>query len=319
MDTNKYPLVSVIIPAYNAAGFIAATLDSILSQTYPYIEILVVDDGSTDDTARIVSKYGAKVHYLYQPNSGGCSVPRNNGVRHCNGDLLCFFDADDLMLPDRIQQQVDCLYKIPEIGISVCDYQNFSHQGLREQSHFHSCSRLMSIIGNHIYSKVEGIIARRLLLIENFSIAGNILVKKSLFAQEAGFNETLTSCEDFHLIFRLARHSAIGIVNQVGFHRRFHEGNMSSNRLRMLNNYLSSRILLRETEFDATVREGLDRFIANCHSLRGRFYADNKQSNAALKDYWRSYSLAPCKGQASAALLGVVRTLAIATGLHRVK
>ncbi|MBK7543343.1 MAG: glycosyltransferase family 2 protein [Candidatus Competibacteraceae bacterium] len=79
MNSNPYPLVSVIIPAYNSQEFISQTIDSILAQTYSNIEIIVVDDGSADRTSQIVHGYRDRVRYYYQNNSGGCAVPRNVG------------------------------------------------------------------------------------------------------------------------------------------------------------------------------------------------------------------------------------------------
>jgi len=117
---NSYPLVSVIIPAYNAEQFIAETLDHIIAQTYENIEIIVVNDGSSDGTAKIVRGYEPHVQFYEQKNSGGCAVPRNHGIHKSSGSLLCFIDADDLMTPDRIARQVDFLDSHPEVGIP-CD------------------------------------------------------------------------------------------------------------------------------------------------------------------------------------------------------
>ena len=99
-------LVSIIIPAYNAADFIEETLASVIGQSYENIELIVVDDGSNDNTRAVVESFGNKVTYIYQSNSGGCSSPRNNGFRHSRGDFLRFFDADDLMLPNNIKEKV---------------------------------------------------------------------------------------------------------------------------------------------------------------------------------------------------------------------
>lgn len=107
------PLVSVIIPAYNAQDMIGETLDSILAQTYRNLEIIVVDDGSTDRTSQVVKGYGSRVLYHYQKNSGGCAVPRNAGIERSSGDFLCFIDADDLMAPDRVALQVAFMERYP--------------------------------------------------------------------------------------------------------------------------------------------------------------------------------------------------------------
>src|SRR5262245_29043481 len=101
LPLTSEPLVSVIIPMFNAQAFIRETLDSILAQTYKNLEIIVVDDGSTDCSSQVVHNYKVPVFYYYQSNSGGCAVPRNTGIAHSSGELLCFVDADDILVPDR--------------------------------------------------------------------------------------------------------------------------------------------------------------------------------------------------------------------------
>lgn len=107
------PLVSVIIPIYNGAAFLEATLNSVLQQTYRPIEIVVVDDGSTDKSAAIVRSY-PEVRYLYQPNSGNATA-RNRGVAASHGELIAFLDQDDLWMPDKLQTQVDYLLAHPHV------------------------------------------------------------------------------------------------------------------------------------------------------------------------------------------------------------
>jgi glycosyltransferase involved in cell wall biosynthesis len=105
MSPQDWPLVSVVIPAYNCADYIAPCLDSILAQDYPHLEILVVDDGSSDDTPARVQAYGAPVRYLRQANSGS-AVARNLGIESAQGELIAFCDSDDLWAPARLKQQV---------------------------------------------------------------------------------------------------------------------------------------------------------------------------------------------------------------------
>lgn len=82
----KNSLVTVIVPAYNASDYISETVQSIINQTYTNMEIIVVDDGSTDDTKEIIKSFGPKVNYIYQKNSGSCASPRNTGLRHARGN-----------------------------------------------------------------------------------------------------------------------------------------------------------------------------------------------------------------------------------------
>ncbi|MEM8668652.1 MAG: glycosyltransferase [Planctomycetota bacterium] len=97
--------VSVVIPCYNGRDFIAETLESVLSQTTAVNEILVVDDGSTDDSASIVESFGTPVRLLQQPNQGE-SVARNRGIEEASSDWIAFLDADDLWLPDKLEKQL---------------------------------------------------------------------------------------------------------------------------------------------------------------------------------------------------------------------
>lgn len=103
------PLVSILIPCHNAAPWLAATLDSALAQTWPKIEVIVVDDGSTDDSLALARSFtGRGVRVLEQPNRGACAA-RNRARRSANGDFIQYLDADDLLLPDKIARQISVL------------------------------------------------------------------------------------------------------------------------------------------------------------------------------------------------------------------
>jgi len=108
--------ISVILPVYNGATFIYQAIDSILAQSIQPMEIIVIDDGSTDDTASVVKRFGDQVHYYYQNNSG-TSVSRNRGVQLARGDLLAFLDADDLWPSDKLEKQVAALRDDPALDL----------------------------------------------------------------------------------------------------------------------------------------------------------------------------------------------------------
>ena len=99
-------LVSVIIPTYNSGTYVTETIDSVLNQTYPHREIIVVDDGSTDDTPEQVRRYGSAISYIRQSNSG-VGAARNTGLRAASGHYLAFLDSDDLWLPEKLAVQLD--------------------------------------------------------------------------------------------------------------------------------------------------------------------------------------------------------------------
>lgn len=117
---NSYS-VSVVIPAYNSGRYIRRCIDSVLAQTLLPEEVIVVDDGSTDDTARIIADYGPKVIYIHQENAGP-SVARNTGIEAATSEWIAFLDADDEWLPEKLQLQIEYLKRNPELVWSGTNY-----------------------------------------------------------------------------------------------------------------------------------------------------------------------------------------------------
>ena len=112
------PSISVVIPCYNAAAFLRATIESILGQTQPVLEVIVVDDGSTDDSARIAESFGPPVRVIRQPNQGE-SAARNRGIEAAGGDWVAFLDADDLWLPTKVELQAEAIRSAPADVVCV--------------------------------------------------------------------------------------------------------------------------------------------------------------------------------------------------------
>jgi len=128
MTINEQPLVSVIVPCYNGEAFAGRFLDSVLAQTYPRIELFIVDDGSTDRTAEVIRSYqdrftekGYILHYIYQEHAGQAQAV-NRALNQFHGDFLTWFDSDDVMLPDSIGKRVRFLQDNPEFGFCMSQY-----------------------------------------------------------------------------------------------------------------------------------------------------------------------------------------------------
>ena len=122
------PLVSVVIPTYNRSGLLRLAIESVLTQTYPAIEIIVVDDGSSDDTPAVAAAFAPRITYIRQANRGGAAA-RNTGLQAAQGAYINVLDDDDLMLPTKIEQQVQVLERRPEIGLVHCGYYMISQAG----------------------------------------------------------------------------------------------------------------------------------------------------------------------------------------------
>ncbi|HEY6644783.1 glycosyltransferase family 2 protein [Povalibacter sp.] len=266
-DTSA-ALVTVVIPAYNVQSLIEATLDSISRQIYPAVEIIVVDDGSTDATARVVQDYGRGVILLQQPNSGGCSGPRNTGLRHASGEFVTFFDADDLMRPEKIASQVACFQSIPAIVASLTDYRNFTGQTPALQTHFQTCPLLLRELDRHGPASpviLPGAVAREILLEENFNISNSPMYRTNVLRGLGAFDEELKASEDYELIYRVAGAGPIGFLRDVGFDRRMHDSNMSNRTAHILKYKILSRAKLASAETDDVRRKKLLRSVGDYH------------------------------------------------------
>jgi glycosyltransferase involved in cell wall biosynthesis len=116
------PLVSVIIPVYNSQKYIAQAVNSVLEQTYRNYEIIAIDDGSTDNSQKILKSYDKQIRYIYRDNQG-VAATRNYGIELAKGELIAFLDADDFFLPDKLAKQVNCFSQNPDLGMVICGWQ----------------------------------------------------------------------------------------------------------------------------------------------------------------------------------------------------
>ena len=310
------PLVSLIIPAHNAEGFLAECLESILSQTYQTIEIIVVDDGSTDKTAEIAHKYQARIRYFHQNASGGPAAPRNVGLAHSHGDYLCFFDSDDLMVQDCLSKQVDFFERHPDVGMVFCNYINFEKDQFYKTPHFQSCPELWHTLNN----KEEMILQNpcRILAKENFGIMGTLMIRRSMLQYEKEFNENLTASVDFYFYYKLARFTQVGINNFVGQLRRLHDDNITNahNKSTVLKMGIYSYKLLYESEKDKEANILLNKCISTWCSELARFNANHGDYLQSFQDELRALFNDLCFDQLSKSLKSFARTALMAVGIH---
>ena len=142
--TDPLPLVSVVIPSYNRAGVVRETVDSVLAQTYGNIEVIVIDDGSSDNTAEVLAPYADRIVYVRNRNSG-LAATRNAGMRLASGEFIAWVDSDDLWTPQKLEVQAGYMLRHPDVVMSATDFSSFNHGGILERSHIRS---YYSIIDN---------------------------------------------------------------------------------------------------------------------------------------------------------------------------
>lgn len=213
MILGKYPLVSVVIPMYNAQEWIGGLLESILRQTYRNIEIILVNDGSTDASAEIASRFskrntGIEMRIILQKNSG-VSEARNEGVRQSSGELLAFVDSDDVWVPEKIELQVREIIRQNASAVSS------SYAIFRD-----SDSQVLDVV--HPLWSVKGV--RNWLLFRSYGglLSSTLLLTKETFDQAGPFRTDLSLSADIEFAWRLLKVAPVVSMDEslVGYRLR---------------------------------------------------------------------------------------------------
>jgi glycosyltransferase involved in cell wall biosynthesis len=250
-------LVSVVIPAFNAAATMDATMRSVRAQTYACLEIIVVDDGSNDATPDIVSSHLAidpRIRLLRQTN-GGVAEARNRGWREASGDLIAFIDADDLWAADKIEKQLNALEKAGAYAaLAYTWYAVIDEKGL---------------IIERLAPDAAGRVLERLLLSNFIGNGSSTLIRKEPLIAAGGFDPALRArdaegCEDLLLYLRVAERHEFALVPEYLTGYRMTPKNMSSDPLRMLRSWrlVAAEMRARHPEHTHLVAEGVVNFTA---------------------------------------------------------
>jgi glycosyltransferase involved in cell wall biosynthesis len=217
------PRISVIIPTYNRADLLGDAIASVLAQTYQELEVIVADDGSTDNTASVVANFGSQVRFLNLPHRGQPAAPRNSALAVATGDYISFLDSDDLYLPHKLALQVPVLDANPTVGLVYSNGHFFVERP----------DEAIGYVQDGLPTPSGDIFAD--LLRGNFLTPGVVLIRRSCLESVGGFNEdpALLVSEDYELWLRLAMQTEIVYVpGDVAAIRR-HPQNISGDILRL--------------------------------------------------------------------------------------
>jgi glycosyltransferase involved in cell wall biosynthesis len=217
----KAPTVTALIPTYNRAHYVVQAVDSVLGQSRPVDEIIVVDDGSTDNTAEVLGRYGSRIRYIWREN-GEAAAARNLGIREAKGDYIALLDSDDLWKPDKMKLQMKLLAEHPGIDFLFSDYSNFSDEADNEAPEIKN-QEIHDYLAANAPNLTE---IFDCLLVENVIPTSTVVFRKSCLERTGYFDEGLPPVEDFDLWLRAARVCRFGFVNAVVTKRRRHSGNL---------------------------------------------------------------------------------------------
>lgn len=221
MIMSQTPLISVVIPNYNYGRYLPEAIDSVLAQSYSNTEIVVVDDGSTDNSEDVLRNYEDRVRWFSQRNQG-VSTARNAGVEKSRGELIAFLDADDVWLPNKLALQAERILTDEGLGLVHCGVEEFCE-------------------GDHItrlqLNGLEGWVAREILLpgqLEMVAISSGSLLTREAFLSAGGFDPRLSTSADIDLAYRVATGHRIGFVPEVLARIRMHNTNMHRTNIQVL-------------------------------------------------------------------------------------
>jgi glycosyltransferase involved in cell wall biosynthesis len=211
---SKSPRVSIVVPNYNQGRYVCDAIQSALGQTYRSFEVIVVDDGSTDNSREVVAQFGDQVRYIWQENQGLAGA-RNTGIRAAKGDLIGLLDSDDQWLPVFLETMLSLSDQYPEATVYYCRARGMNNDG----------HDLPQVFGGPIISP-EGIY--QALVRANFLIPSTILTRRRAIMSAGLFDPTLRLCEDWDLWLRLLPKATFVGTSECMARYRVHNTSLST-------------------------------------------------------------------------------------------
>ncbi|MBZ0290255.1 MAG: glycosyltransferase, partial [Anaerolineae bacterium] len=206
--------VSVIVPSYNQGRYVAETVESVLAQTYPHVEIIVVDDGSTDDTRERLSVYAPRILCISQPNKG-LSGARNTGLAASRGRYVLFLDSDDLLLPTALEKLASILDQDAGCGLAYCAWRQISADG-------------QTALGE-VHPRQSGHVLKALLLRDFFFFGSSALIRREALERVGPFDESLPWGDDADMWLRIAHAGyTFGYLDEAVLKYRVHTASMTA-------------------------------------------------------------------------------------------
>jgi glycosyltransferase involved in cell wall biosynthesis len=297
-----HPLVSIIIPAYNSSEYITEALESAFQQVYSPIEVIVIDDGSTDDTRQRLNSYieSGKISYQFQTNRG-LAAARNTGIKLAKGEYLQFLDADDLISPIKIEKQVRCLESSPNRAICGCDFRFFAG------------SDVSNPYGGDAF-KGEFPLNSACRLFEFETVIHRWLFPASLFSVFGGFEESMPATEDWLMLWKLAANGTrfIYLDEPLALYRK-HNLNMTGNFERVSVGHLLAIKYVEQYQkqhrSSLYLKRDLNALRESYHYELGLFYMRTNRSPRAWYHLLKALVLAPNRRQVKLLLVATIPAL----------
>ncbi len=303
------PRVSVIIPSYNCAPYIRETIDSVLSQSFSDLELLVVDDASTDETCQIVESYGAAVRLIRHATNVQVCASRNHGLREARGQYVCFMDHDDYWFPDKLDSQVRLLEQHPEAGVVFSEFTLWFPDGNGQFPAPHTFRSALGA-GDGTDPDYSGWIYHQFLL-DCWMLTSTALFRRDVFDRCGVFDESLPYSEDWDLWLRMAREYPFLKMTRSTTLYRQHPG-QGNRRVREVD-YRTRLLAAAERRWGLASPDG--RFVprqvflsqlARYHAAYGRHRLQAGHRGPAIRSFARAWATDPRQWKYPAYLLATL-------------
>jgi glycosyltransferase involved in cell wall biosynthesis len=283
-ETPTMPRVSIIVPSYNTGRYLPVAINSVIAQTFPDWELIVIDDGSTDNTRAVAQSYaptlGEKLRYLYQSNRG-LPAARNAAIREARGEFIAILDADDLWLPTRLERGVAVMDSRPDVGLVHSRTARVDQHG--------------TIVGYKVFPPKcqSGKIAAYLLTRRASISCPTVLFRKQCLDLVGPFDETMRATEDRDLWFRIAERYEVAYINEILAHSRITPGSMTSDPDRMLKWQLF--FIQKQYQRGACTWFAVREALGQIYREQGDFLFSGGHTRKSISPYFRSVLYNPLR------------------------
>ncbi|MEI8218758.1 MAG: glycosyltransferase, partial [Elusimicrobiota bacterium] len=315
-------MISVIIPVYNRAKYIAVCLESIFRQTYTDFEILVVNDGSTDDLEEVLIPFADKIRYFSKPNGGAASA-RNVGIENARGEYVAFLDSDDLWFDFKLELEYAVLSRLPRVGFVHTDFSLFSDEKdlitpshMREYFHileeynltfdaiYPSTASLadLNISVNHVPGETKlfwGCIAEKLIYGPMY-LTSSTLIRRECIASIGLFDQRYITAEDFDFLARLGKNYEVAYIAAATLkYRRNDSGQLSSYAMQLDTHRawlsIATELWKHDEKFYAKHKKFVDWRLSHYLYALGKAYLVRKNYRAAFESFRSSLQVNPAQ------------------------
>jgi glycosyltransferase involved in cell wall biosynthesis len=336
--------VSVIMPTYNRAGYIKDAIESVLNQTYNNFELIIVDDGSQDNTEEVISPYltrDSRIRYIKQANAGAATA-RNRGLSMRNGNLVAFIDSDDIWESDKLGIQVSIMDALPEAGIVCSDFSAVKNNSLIERSHIRSYFSVLNdysldyhdVFSHQLDQKIEGLDNNdkvywgnvfATMLFGNIILTSTCLCRSAVFETAGGFDPSFRTLEDYDLYLKITRTFPVALVTKPLIRYQYSENQLSGEEyfgqlcLNLINIFNKNVDAIDDADFLQKNKKKLKKHLGKYQAQQGYFHFSREELHKAAQCYRQSIQNDPGNCQSYIYLFFSLMPVAISRFIRKLK